>query len=428
MADLHNKIKRNGLLALSPMLVMVILFVLLGWLMGGFSNVPPLMVFLLTSVYALFTLRGVPADKRIDIYSEGAGEVGLLLMVWIFVLAGAFVEAAKEMGAIESIVNLTLSFLPPSLLLPGLFFASCLISISIGSAFGTVVALAPIAVGISDCTGIGVLLLLGASTGGAFFGDNLSFISDTTIAATRSQGCEMKDKFRENIRFALPAALITAAVYIVLGNGHTTQPEIGPYNFVLVIPYLSVLVLAILGMNVMLVLFIGIALTGIIGVAHGSYTTTEWIGAVVKGIESMGGLCFIALMVGGTLQIMKKGGGLTWLMRSITKRVHGHKGAEMSIAALGGIVCASTAYNTIAILSVGQLSKNIAERYRITPRRTASLLDASTCGIQGLLPYGAHLLFASSTASVSSFELVAYEFYPMILILCLLATIAFKKK
>ena len=428
MANQSNKVKRNGLLAITPMLFLVVMFVLFGFLMGAFSKIPLLIVFFLTSIYAMWTLRGMTVQERLSVFSKGAGNETLLLMVWIFLLAGGFVETAKLTGAVDSMVNLTLSFLPSNLLLPGIFFASCFVSISIGSAFGTVVALAPIGVGLCQSTGIPIGLLAGAVVGGSFFGDNLSFISDTTIVATRLQGCPMRDKFRANIRFALPAALITAAIYYFLGGDQTQQPEVGSYNLLLVLPYLVVLILAIVGIDVMLVLVIGIACTCMTGLITGNCSLVSWIVALAEGMKSMGEITFIAMMAGGILNVISRGGGLVWIMRGITKRVNGVRGAELSIVTLVAITCACTAYNTIAILSVGHLSKNIADRYGITPRRTASLLDTGACCVQGLLPYGAHLLVASTISGISSLELVRYEFYPLILLACLLTTILLSKR
>lgn len=415
--------KRNGLLALSPLLTMVASFCVLSVFCGGFSKVPILIVFLITSVYALLTLRGLKLDERISIFSRGAADENMLLMVWIFILAGGFAHAAKGMGAIDAIVNVCLQVLPSNLLLPGMFVVACFVSLSVGTSVGTIVALVPIAMGLAAPTGIRMELFVGSVVSGAFFGDNLSFISDTTVVATRSLGCRMSDKFRTNLRVALPAALLTLAIFTFLGNNSTealpasaleasTQ---GIDTFLLIIPYLAVLITALLGLNVVVVLMLGIVLTGIVGLSTGAYTPLAWFEAICSGIGSMGELVMVSMMAAGMLSVIRYGGGITWLLRVLTKRVSTPRGASLGIAALVSITNLYTANNTIAILSVGTLARDISERFSLDNRRTASILDIFSCVVQGMIPYGAQLLIAGGLAGIEPVSLVPYLFYPAIL-------------
>lgn len=345
------------------------------------------------------------------------------MMVWIFILAGAFASTAKAMGAVDATVALTMKALPPSLILPGLFVAACFISLSVGTSVGTVVALVPIGTAIAAAGNMSNAMLTAAIVGGAFFGDNLSFISDTTVVATRTQGCKMKEKFQTNFLIALPPALITLIIYALIGNsgeGISAMPESSPW---LVIPYLAVLVSALAGMNVMAVLFMGIILAGILGIATGALTLQSWFEAVCSGIGGMGELIIVSLLAGGLFSVIRKGGGITWLIRRLTLRVSSPRGAMLATALLVSLTNLCTANNTIAILSVGNIAHDIAERFSIAPRRMASLLDTFSCVVQGVIPYGAQLLMAGGLAAISPTEIMPWLFYPMLLCLSSLASI-----
>jgi Na+/H+ antiporter NhaC len=338
-----------------------------------------------------------------------------MLMIWIFVLAGAFATTASKMGAIDATVNLTLRLLPASMLLPGLFLAACFISLSIGTSVGTVVALTPVAVGIAEQTGCSLPMIVALVVGGAFFGDNLSFISDTTIVATQTQGCKMNDKFKANIWLAAPAAILVLVAYIFIGQGvHVPEylPEVEWYK---VIPYVAVLVMAIIGVNVLIVLFIGILLAGVIGILTGSFNTIGWMGAMGEGIMGMSELIIVTLLAGGMLALIRHNGGIDYLIRTLTIRISGKRGAKFTIALLVILADMCTANNTIALVTVGPMAREIADKYGIDRRISASLLDTFSCFTQGLLPYGAQLLMAAGLAKITPFEIIGYLYYPIAL-------------
>lgn len=424
-----NKRRKFGLLAISPIFVLAISFLFTGIYFGDFYKVPLLIIFLLTSAYALFITRGYGIQERIAFFSRGAGEKNLLFMVWIFVLAGAFANSAKAMGAIDSIVSLTLSLLPASLLLPGLFLTACFVSMSIGTSVGTIVALTPIAAGLSADTTFEVPLLVSPIVGGALFGDNLSFISDTTIAATRTQGCNLSDKFKVNFRIVLPAALLSFVIYALIGSGGDNNYAGESFSIGMLfdmLPYLVVLVAAIMGVDVLILLFWGILLTGAIGVGSGDFDVLGWFGAMAEGVSGMGELILISMIAGGLMELIRVNGGITYIIHRLTRRVNGKRGAELCIAALVGVTNLCTANNTIAILSVGKISNDIAERFNIDKRRSASLLDTFSCIVQGVIPYGAQLLMASGLATVSPVEIIPYLVYPMLLLMASLLAIYFR--
>lgn len=417
---------RKGLVALSPLIVFIVFYLVASVVAGDFYKVPITVAFMIACIYAVATSGGFPLQQRIDIFSRGAGSSRLLLMLWIYVLAGAFAASAKAMGSIDATVGLTLNLLPPSLLLPGLFVAACFVSLSIGTSVGTVVALVPIAAGIAQGTASSVPLMVAVIVGGAYFGDNLSFISDTTVVATQTQGCKMSDKFRVNALIVAPAAIIILVVYAVMGFGMNAPSEIPPVEIVKVIPYVVVLVIAVMGMNVMAVLTVGIALCGVIGLADGSYGVYEWFGAMGKGITEMGELVIIAMMAGGMLELIRENGGIDYLIERLTAHVHSRRGAELSIAALVSMVNLCTANNTVAILTVGNISKKIADRYGVDSRKAASILDTFSCAVQGLIPYGVQMLLAAGLASISPIEILPYLFYPMAMGLVALLAIVFR--
>lgn len=402
----------KGFLALSPLIVFVVLYLVLSLVAGDFSSVPLTVVFLISSVYAVATSTKFSLKERIDIYGQGASTPNLLLMLWIYVLAGAFSQSAKGMGAIDTTVNLALTILPPSMILPGLFVTACFISISIGTSVGTVVTLVPIAAGIATQTNSNVALLTAVIVGGAYFGDNLSFISDTTVVATQTQGVRMKDKFKVNLMIVVPAVVIVLAVYAFMGFGMQAPTHVGQTDLLKVIPYLAVLVTAVCGLNVMAVLVLGIALCGIIGVLGGSYDFYGWLNALGNGIVGMGELIIIAMMAGGMLEIIKVNGGIDYIIEKLSGRIRGKRGAEFSIAALVSLVNLCTANNTVAILTVGNIAKQITEKFGIDPRKTASILDTFSCTIQGIIPYGVQILLAAGLAHVQPVDIIPYLYYP----------------
>ena len=385
---------------------------------------PITVAFTVASIYAVAITRGIKLEERIRQYSRGASDPNILLMIWIFVLAGAFATGAKSMGAIDATVNLILSLLPSSLLLPGLFIAACFISLSIGTSVGTVIALVPIALGLGESLGLSNAYVAAVVTGGAFFGDNLSFISDTTIAATRTQGCSMKDKFRANIAIVLPAAIIALVLYFVVG---LELPDVRPSgeagSFLLTLPYLLVLVAAVAGMNVLGVLTLGIIACGAVGLGTGTLPAWDWIAALGSGITGMGELIIVTLMAGGVLELIRYNGGIDYLLRHLTRGISGKRGAELTIAILVSVANLCTANNTIAILTTGKVSREITKQYGLDPRKTASILDTFSCFVQGLIPYGAQLLLASKLAGVSPMDIVPNLYYPFIMGGCALLSI-----
>ena len=390
------------------------------------TNLSLTVAFLFASVYAIITSRGFSLKQRIEAYSRGAGASNLMLMLWIYVLAGAFAASAKQMGSIDATVNLTLAFLPASMILPGLFVAACFISLAIGTSVGTVVALVPIAAGLAQQTGSEIPLFTAAIVGGAYFGDNLSFISDTTVVATQTQQCKMSDKFRVNVMIVAPAALVILIIYAFMGAGMETPTQKASIDFIKVIPYLAVLVIAICGINVMAVLTIGLALCGIIGVADDSYGVYGWFGAMGNGILGMGELIIIAMMAGGMLEIVRKNGGINYIITLITRHVSTRRGAELSIAALVSLVNLCTANNTVAILTVGDISKKIGDRFGVDRRKAASILDTFSCTVQGLIPYGVQMLLAAGLAEIGPMQILPYLYDPMAIGICSLFAIIFR--
>lgn len=385
---------------------------------------PITVAFTVASIYAVAITRGIKLEERIRQYSRGASDPNILLMIWIFVLAGAFATGAKSMGAIDATVNLILSLLPSSLLLPGLFIAACFISLSIGTSVGTVIALVPIALGLGESLGLSNTYVAAVVTGGAFFGDNLSFISDTTIAATRTQGCSMKDKFRANIAIVLPAAIIALTLYFVVGlELPAVRPSGEEGSFLLTLPYLLVLVAAVAGMNVLGVLTLGIIACGAVGLGTGTLPAWDWIAALGSGITGMGELIIVTLMAGGVLELIRYNGGIDYLLRHLTRGISGKRGAELTIAILVSVANLCTANNTIAILTTGKVSREITKQYGLDPRKTASILDTFSCFVQGVIPYGAQLLLASKLAGVSPMDIVPNLYYPFIMGGCALLSI-----
>lgn len=406
--------KPNGW-ALMPLVVFLCLYLVTSLIVNDFYKVPITVAFLVASVYAVATTKGLSLNDRILQYSSGAANKNIMLMLWIFILAGAFAQSAKAMGAIDATVNLTLLLLPDNLLLAGIFLASCFISLSIGTSVGTIVALTPVAAGIAMKTDVSLPFMTALVIGGAFFGDNLSFISDTTIAATRTQGCVMRDKFRVNFLIAVPAALLVFIYYIIYGTQVESASEIHAIEWGKIIPYLIVLGTAIAGMNVTLVLLLGVLSTGIIGCIYGSFDLFGWFASMSEGITGMGELIIITLMAGGMLELIRFNGGVDYILHHLTRHVSNKRGAELSIAALVSLANFCTANNTIAIITVGPLANNIAEQFRVDKRKSASILDTFSCVVQGLIPYGAQMLIAAELTKLSPISIIGYLYYPIIL-------------
>jgi Na+/H+ antiporter NhaC len=408
-----NTQRKTSLWALSPLLVFLCLYLVTSLIVNDFYKVPITVAFLISSVYAVLISKGMTMEERINCYSSGAANGNILLMIWIFILAGAFAQSAKAMGAIDATVNLTLHILPDHLLLAGIFLASCFISLSVGTSVGTIVALTPIAVGIAEKTGVNLPFMVAIVAGGAFFGDNLSFISDTTIAATRTMGCRMRDKFKVNSRITVPAALLILILYVVEGYQVHAPAQLQEVEWLKVLPYLLVLVTAICGLNVTVVLVLGLISTALIGLGTGDFSIFDWFGAMGNGIVGMGELIIITLMAGGMLELIRRNGGIQYIIDLMTSHVKGKRGAEFSIAGLVSIANLCTANNTVAIITVGSIAHDIAERYHLDKRKCACILDMFSCLIQGIIPYGAQMLMAAELAKVSPLNIVQYLYYPM---------------
>lgn len=414
---------KKGLLALSPLFLLIVLIVAFTVYSVDSSHqdtsLSLTVAFMISSIYAVAISGGMPVRKRVDTYSKGAGANNLMLMLWIYVLAGSFAASAKAMGAVDATVNLALSILPASMILPGLFLAACFISVSIGTSVGTVVALVPIAAGLAHSMDANVGMMTAIIVGGAYFGDNLSFISDTTVVATQTQNCKMSDKFKVNSMIVVPAAVLVLIAYSVMGVGLQAPTHINEVEYMKVLPYLTVLITAIAGMNVMAVLTLGTLLCGAIGIgshllgASGSYDLFGWFSAMGNGIIGMGELVIIAMMAGGMLEIIRENGGIDFIINKITAHVNSKRGAELSIAALVSMVNICTANNTVAILTVGNISKKIGDRFGVDNRKAASILDTFSCMVQGLIPYGVQMLLAAGLANLSPMDILPYLYYPL---------------
>lgn len=410
-----EKHRKGNIWALSPLFIFLLVYLATSVIVNDFYKVPITVAFLISSLVAILITRNIPVKERIEHFSGGASDKNILLMIWIFILAGAFAQSAKAMGAIDATVNLTLQILPDNLLLAGIFVAACFISLSVGTSVGTIVALTPVAVGIADKTGIELPFMVAIVVGGAFFGDNLSFISDTTIAATKTQGCRMKDKFKVNSMIVLPAAILVLCFYIFEGIHVTAPAQLAPVEWLKVVPYLVVLCTALAGVNVMVVLVLGIIVTGIIGIGTSGYDFFGCFGAMGSGITGMGELIIITLLAGGMLEMIRYNGGIDYIIEKLTRNVNSKRAAELSIAGLVCLANLCTANNTIAVITVGPIARNIAERFGIDKRKSASILDTFSCFIQGIIPYGAQMLIAASLASISPLSIIRYLYYPALM-------------
>lgn len=419
----------KGLLALSPIMVLLVIYLVGSIVAGDFYRIPIAVAFVVASVYALTITRGNTLNERIDCFSRGAADTRIMYMVWIFVLAGAFAAVAKGMGAVDATVNFTLHFIPSNFLPAGIFVAACFISMSIGTSVGTVVALTPVVTQLATQMDCSVAWLVAIVVGGAFFGDNLSFISDTTIMATQTQGCSMRSKFRSNIKLVMPAAVATLLLYAFSGASlaGASSPEVSFVDFIKVIPYLVVIIAALLGVNVLLVLVAGTLVAGVIGLYCGGIDIIGFFTACGAGISSMCELIIVTMLAGGLLEIVRINGGIDFLIRIVTLRIRSRRVAEASICLLTSLSNLCTANNTIAILTVGTISRDISQKFGIAPRRAASLLDTTSCFMQGVLPYGAQLLMASGLASVSPLEIIPNLYYPMCVGLVLVISIIIQR-
>lgn len=418
--------RNNNWFALTPLAVFLVVYLVSSLLAGDFYKVPIAAAFLMASIYAIAVCLRGKIEERVKVFSEGAGHKNVLLMIWIFILAGAFATTAKEIGAIDATVNITLQLLPGKLLFAGLFLASCFISMAVGTSVGTIVALVPVATGIAAETGISTPFITAIIVGGSFFGDNLSFISDTTIAATRTQGCSMADKFKANIMIAAPAALLVAGWYIFKGLEVDFTPTAESVNIALLLPYLLVIGMAVAGISVVLVLVAGIAANAIIGLIIGKIGWISWLGHIGAGIAGMGDLIIVTMLAGGMLEVIRVAGGLDFLIEKMTLRINGKRGAELSIAALVSLANFCTANNTIAIITTGGIAKDISDKYGLDPRKSASILDTFSCFVQGIIPYGAQMLMASGLAGVSAVSILGYLYYPFALGLMAFLAIMFR--
>ena len=424
----------RGLIALSPLFVFLCVYLISSIVAHDFYAIPVSSAFLIATVYAMTISKGKTLEAKISTFSEGAGNKNVLLMIWIFAIAGAFAATAKEIGAIDATVNLAMSILPGKFIFAGLFLAACFISMSIGTSVGTIVALVPIAPGIAQqlaaggATGfiIEPAFITAIIVGGSFFGYNLSFISDTTIAATKTQNCSMKDKFKVNFKIVMPAAVIVCALYVILGQSIIFSPDTEKIKWLLLIPYVSVIALALSGVNVISVLSIGIGLNAIIGFSLKLFTWGGFLGTIGSGISGMGDLIIVTLLAGGMLELIRTGGGLDYIVRKMTEHIKSKRGAEMSIAALVSLANLCTANNTIAIITVGGIASDISKRFGLDPRKVASILDTFSCLIQGIIPYGAQMLLASGLAGISAMSISTYLYYPMVMGLCAILAIVIR--
>ncbi|MDU4725671.1 Na+/H+ antiporter NhaC family protein [Clostridium sp.] len=412
--------------ALLPLAVFLIVYAGTSIIAKDFYAVSVIVPFLISAIVALSMNKKRKFEDKLQDFCKGAGNPNVILMILIFVLAGAFAQVAKAMGAVDSTVNFGLSILPTSILVPGVFIIASFIALSVGTSMGTIVALVPIAVGISEKTGIAVAIVVGAVVSGAMFGDNLSMISDTTIAATRTQGCEMKDKFKMNFKIVLPAAIVTAIIFMILTKGTAIQ-TLGDYeySFIKILPYIAVLISALMGINVIFILIGGIVFAGVIGLLYGSFDIIGLFTNISAGIQGMSELIIISLLIAGTIELIKNNGGIEYILNKGMKNFKSKRGAELGIATLVSLVDICTANNTIAIVTVGPIAKDISDEFELEPRRVAGIMDMFSCVFQGLIPYGAQLISASGLAMISPFAIIRYSVYPYLMGICALVSIYF---
>ncbi|KML01803.1 Na+/H+ antiporter NhaC family protein [Rossellomorea marisflavi] len=417
--------EKGNLLALLPLLIFVALFLGAGIISGDFYSFPVLVAIIIAAVVALAMNRKDSLNVKVERFAKGAGNLDIMIMVLIFLSAGAFSGVAEKMGAVDSTVNFALSVIPENLLIVGLFVIAAFISLAMGTSMGTIAALAPIGVGISSGTDISLPLAMATVVGGSMFGDNLSFISDTTIAAVRTQKTEMKDKFKVNFFIVLPAAIITIIALFFVTLGNQSSVDAGSYSIVKILPYLAVIIGALSGLNVFAVLFGGILLSGIIGFIDGSFTPTSYFGSIADGMLGMGEIAFLSILIGGVVELIRHNGGIQALLYIVTRKIGSSKGAQYSTAGLVASTNLCTANNTISIIIAGPLAKSISDEYGVDNRKTASILDIFSCAVQGLIPYGAQMLLVAETAGISPLSILPYAFYPILTAICGLVAIKF---
>ncbi|MCQ2397245.1 MAG: Na+/H+ antiporter NhaC family protein [Lentisphaeria bacterium] len=428
---------KPNFLALVPFLVFMVFYLLLSIVAKDFYAVPVPVAFIVASATAFLMNRKSSLAEKVDTFARGMGEENIMIMCLIFVLAGIFASIAKGMGAVDAAVVISRHLIPGKLILLGLFLVSCFISISIGTSCGTIAALTPIAVTLTEQLGQSPALMVGAVVGGAMFGDNLSIITDTTIATTRTQGVQMRDKFLANIWIALPAAIICIIAYLLLGRAGaiTELPELKTIHFVLIIPYVLVLVCAVCGMNVMAVLFIGSLLATAIGCQSGTFNIWEAFKLMSNGISGMSETLIVAILAGGLLGLIRHNGGTEYLIEKIKNRISSARGCEFGIVLLEAVINLFTANNTVAIVIAGPIARELSGKFNCVPKRIASILDTTSCVVQGLIPYGAQILIAiglvksaETEMSLSSFELIRFLFYPQMLFITMIVSIAICRK
>lgn len=420
---LSNRLR--GIMALSPIVVLLGVYLLLSLLSGDFYKISISVAFVTASIYSILVMQIYKRDfkRHIDTFSKGAADSNIIYMIWIFILAGVFASSAQKMGAIDATVDLCLQFIPSQFIPAGIFLAACFISLSIGTSVGTIVALTPVVAKLSADIGADSAQMVAIVVGGAFFGDNLSFISDTTIAATMTQGCRMKDKFRTNLAIVLPAAILSLALYLFLDFECNPIAATSQAMWYQAIPYLLVIICALCGVNVLVVLLLGIISAAIIG---GNMDIISLSIAADNGIKSMCELIIITLLAGGLMNTIRQGGGFEILTHAITRHIKGKRGAESAIAGLTAITNVCTANNTIAILTVAPIAHELSVRFGVAPRKAASLMDTASCFVQGVLPYGAQLLMAGGLANISPIEIIPHLYYPMGIGVMVLLSILFQ--
>lgn len=414
-----KKTKKGNAWALFPLLLFMLLFLGVGIISGDFTTMPLNVAITITVIVALLMNRKEKFATKVEVFTKGAGHSNIILMMLIFILAGAFSTTTEKMGGVSSTVNLGLSLIPENLIIVGLFIICMFVSISMGTSVGTVAAIAPVGFGFAQATDVSAALAMATVVGGAMFGDNLSMISDTTIAAVRTQHTKMKDKFKVNFRIVLPGAILTIIILFLLTNG-ISMDHSKSYDFQLVkvMPYLLVLILALVSVNVIIVLIGGTVLSGMIGLIDGSFGWKGLLNAVSKGIIGMEDIAMIALLIAGLVGLIQHNGGIDWLLNFVRGRVRSKRGAELGIASLVSVADISTANNTISIIMSGPLAKNIADEYDVDPRKSASILDIFGGCFQGLLPYSPQVISAAGVAGISPFLLVPYSIYPIMLGIC----------
>ena len=406
---------KQGCMAISPLVFFVAIYFLSSIISGDFYKMPITIAFLFACMFAIITYKGKPLKERIKTFCQGAGAYDVMFMLCIFVEAGAFANSAKEIGCIDATVNMTMNILPDNMIIPGLFIATCFISLSIGTSVGTIVALVPIATSLAHSTGTDPSLMVAIIVGGAFFGDNLSFISDTTIVATNTQHCKQRDKFIVNSYTTIPTAIIALIIYFIIGGQLNTPENVPSVNYVKIIPYLIVIGCSLAEINVLVVLTLGIMSTGVIGIIYGDCDFFSWCKTMSDGIAGMGDLIVVAVLAGGLLKILSENGALEYIIKLMTTKIKNKRSCELAIGMLVGIVNICTANNTIAIMTVGKISKDIGDKYGVDNRKNASILDTFSCCVQSILPYGAQILMACGLSAVSPILIIKHLYYPFLL-------------